>query len=1027
LILNNATFNQGGSDYTVPNVNIGANIGATLAGQTGVLTVTNALTLSQGGTADITSANTGGNVILAIEDGATLTHNGVTATRFDVTPTFNGMVTFIAAPTANTVCHATVWPAAPVDLVSTLIMNSVGGFRFELPGDRNVGDVLDIRAGDLNLGATTNRTLTVTNSTMRRRGGTVTLAGGSLVYTNPPDAIYEPAGAAAFNTGPELPAIVNSLTFTRITNSGNSVVTVNSAVTVNNDLIFRNNVNTNFTVTALGDVTIGLDNFTAATAPLFGFGAPLNFGGDAMQAITVPAGGAVLGAITINKDNNTDQVTISGGNLNTGIVTFMRGLLVTGDNVLTIPHGTLNAANAQGFIRALPAGAVSHVVGNVAKGPLVNLSAVNLSSYPRIEFPVGSESVYRPVAVTFNSNAGVSTIPGGITIMASHTDQSPTGTVGLPIINGVEQGVNVARYPAFYWTIATQPTAISASTIFDLELGASAFSDFDDINNVRMIRRHGTIADVTNQWLLQGLAANYDNEVNNGVPTIINTSSTGGLRSGGAVFTLGLRSRLSVANQISDKSLTAGGATSVVNLENPLVFSGNIGDLTYTAQSSNTDVATVAVNGSELTVTPVAEGNAIISVTGTDTNNDFLTTTFNVNVAPLSNFTVSGTVTYDNTDATPLAGVTVSLYVNGDMNSAPETATTDATGAYSITDLPNGTHVIMASSSAAWGGVNSTDALLVSQHFAGTATLAGLKLEAGDVNNSSTVNNTDALKIVRRFAGLESSFTKPDWLFNASSVTVTGADATADFMGIATGDVNGSYVPAGALPKTNIDLRSEDIMQVNPKDEFELPIKAASDMSLGAISLQFTYPIDQVELTEVKGVEGLVYNDVDGKVKVAWAAMNGKEMNVKADNAVLVLKFKPTENFVAGNKFNLELVGENEISTFAGNVIEKAGLSAASVESFVPKAFALEQNYPNPFNPSTVIEYALPENAKVTLTVYNVLGQEVARVLDQEQEAGVYKVNWNASGLASGVYIYNIKVESPSKNYTDSKRMMLLK
>lgn len=1027
LVVNTTTFNQGATDFTVPNLNIGANIAATLAGQTGILTVTNALVLAQPGTADISSANTGGNTILAVDDGVTVTYNGVTATRFDVTVTYNGSITLIANPTANAVCHATIWPAAPADLVTTLQMNSGGGFNFEMPGDRNVGDLLDIRAGTLDLGTTANRTLTVTNSTMRRRGGAVALNGGSLVYTNPPDAIYEPAGGAAFNTGPELPAIVNTLTFTRVTNSANSVVTVTSAVTVNNELIFRNNVNTNVgaAITALGDVTIAVDAFTAATAPVFGFGAPLNFGGDAMQTITVPGGGAVLGAITINKTNNGDQVTIVGGNLTTGVITFVRGLLMTGNTTLRIPHPLLGGG--QGFVRALPAGAVSHVVGNVAKGALVNTGAIATSSEPRIEFPVGSENVYRPVAITFNPNFGVPTIPAGVTLVVSHIDQSPTGTVGLPIINGVEQGVNVARYPGFYWNLSTLPTSISASVVFDLELGASAFADFDDINNVRIIRRHGTITDVTNQWLLQGLANNYDNEVNTGVPTIINRNSTAGLRFGGAVFTLGLRSRLSVANPIADQTLTAGGNAAVIDLSNPMVFAGNIGDLTYSAQSSNTGVATVAIDGSQLTVTPVAEGNAIISVTGTDTNNDFLTTQFNVNVAPLSNFTVSGTVTYDNADATPLAGVTVSLYVNGDMNSTPETATTDATGAYAITDLPNGTHVIQASSSAAWGGVNATDALLVSQHYAGTATLTGLRLSAGDVNNSSTVNNTDALKIVRRFAGLESSFTKPDWLFGATNVTVTGGDATADFKGIATGDVNGSYVPAGALPKTNIDLRSEEVMQVNPKDEFELPIKAASNMSLGAISLQFTYPVDQVELVEVKGVEGLVYNDVDGKVRVAWAALNGEEMNVKADNAVLVLKFKPTENFVAGNTFNLELVGENEISTFDGNVIEKAGLSAASVESFVPKAFALEQNYPNPFNPSTVIEYALPENAKVTLTVYNVLGQEVARVLDQEQEAGVYKVNWNASGLASGVYIYNIKVETPSKNYTDSKRMMLLK
>jgi hypothetical protein len=142
---------------------------------------------------------------------------------------------------------------------------------------------------------------------------------------------------------------------------------------------------------------------------------------------------------------------------------------------------------------------------------------------------------------------------------------------------------------------------------------------------------------------------------------------------------------------------------------------------------------------------------------------------------------------------------------------------------------------------------------------------------------------------------------------------------------------------------------------------------------------------------------------------------------------VLVLTFKPTENFKPGTTFSLEVDGVNELSDVNGNVLAKSGLKAASVESFIPKEFALEQNYPNPFNPSTVIEYALPENARVTLTIYNVLGQEVSRLIDVEQEAGVYKFNWNASSLASGVYIYNMKVEGATKNYTDTKRMMLLK
>lgn len=85
--------------------------------------------------------------------------------------------------------------------------------------------------------------------------------------------------------------------------------------------------------------------------------------------------------------------------------------------------------------------------------------------------------------------------------------------------------------------------------------------------------------------------------------------------------------------------------------------------------------------------------------------------------------------------------------------------------------------------------------------------------------------------------------------------------------------------------------------------------------------------------------------------------------------------------------------------------------------------FVLSQNYPNPFNPSTMIKYQLAMNSHVKLKVFDMLGQEVATLINTNQKAGNYEINFDASRLASGIYIYKLT----AGNYTETKKMNLLK
>ncbi len=96
----------------------------------------------------------------------------------------------------------------------------------------------------------------------------------------------------------------------------------------------------------------------------------------------------------------------------------------------------------------------------------------------------------------------------------------------------------------------------------------------------------------------------------------------------------------------------------------------------------------------------------------------------------------------------------------------------------------------------------------------------------------------------------------------------------------------------------------------------------------------------------------------------------------------------------------------------------------------LPNEFALHQNYPNPFNPSTVIRYELPVESKITIRIYNLLGQIIATLADEVAPAGYGSIEWNPSNLTSGLYYYRfdaVNVNDPSNNFSQMRRMILMK
>jgi spore germination protein YaaH len=182
-------------------------------------------------------------------------------------------------------------------------------------------------------------------------------------------------------------------------------------------------------------------------------------------------------------------------------------------------------------------------------------------------------------------------------------------------------------------------------------------------------------------------------------------------------------------------------------------------------------------------------------------------------------------------------------------------------------------------------------------------------------------------------------------------------------------------------------------------------------------------------------------NGTHGTINVDWPdaieGLNGaanvfRYKGVSTSKGYAGIKFYPTSTFggLANLGFPIETVyNDAERTKLIEKVLEGLIVDVAvDDENFVPEKFLLYQNYPNPFNPSTTIQYSIPSeinSATVTLKIYDMLGREIAMLVNKEQSSGNYKVVFNAAlyGLTSGVYYYRLT----AGNFTQVKKMMLVK
>jgi len=169
----------------------------------------------------------------------------------------------------------------------------------------------------------------------------------------------------------------------------------------------------------------------------------------------------------------------------------------------------------------------------------------------------------------------------------------------------------------------------------------------------------------------------------------------------------------------------------------------------------------------------------------------------------------------------------------------------------------------------------------------------------------------------------------------------------------------------------------------------------------------------------------------------------GQEL-IAQDLVLQNMSVSTVENFSASNSItagpNFKIINGGDATLTSKTVTLNPGCSilrggklqiissnmAVGVESeneVITDAFLLHQNYPNPFNPSTIIKYQIPTESLTSLKVFDILGKEVAILVNEKKQPGVYEVNFNASELSSGIYFYQLKC----RQFKQIRKMILMR
>ena len=197
-------------------------------------------------------------------------------------------------------------------------------------------------------------------------------------------------------------------------------------------------------------------------------------------------------------------------------------------------------------------------------------------------------------------------------------------------------------------------------------------------------------------------------------------------------------------------------------------------------------------------------------------------------------------------------------------------------------------------------------------------------------------------------------------------------------------------------------------------------LSGSNGSQIWAHPMNFQYGVAAVPDIDGDGVQDVITGDqtgtfycISGKVDTVIFSHNYPGDRINSVNVIPSIDGNLSYELLAGTL-------EGIVACFSGGT---DFVTNTEITEVIPTDYSLSQNYPNPFNPSTKIEFKIPESGLVSLKIYDLLGREVKTLVNEEMQTGIYKIDFDASGLASGIYFYTLN----TGEFNSTKKMVLLK